>query len=169
MIEDLVKRLKDVRTKSPVLLIGRAATLFKQEYSGEIITPLNIDEYRQIVHNYDYNITNKLLVFEVFSFLSNTSLLASFLPKLNTPVILLTEDTNINNELLSACKTVIKYSTEANSALLDAVSAQTKWKEQDDKSNITKFYAMNSPELYYFKQKYKMNKYVDLFSTDNVS
>ena len=83
-----------------------------------------------------------------------------------TPTIVLSSGT-IDIDVLSSFKTVIKYSTKANSNLANSISAQKTWKEELNKSNIQSFYAKESPELYYYKNKYRMTKYIDLFSTSD--
>ena len=61
---------------------------------------------------------------------------------LNRPVIVLANDINLDLNKLSNIKTVIKYSNKSKSALRD------------------------SPELYYYKKKFSMNKYIELFSSN---
>ena len=73
---------------------------------------------------------------------------------------------NISSLLLSSVKTILKKDNDIASSLTSASEAAQKWKEEEDKSNILRFYLKESPELYYLKNKYNMTKYIDLLSTD---
>ena len=168
MIEELHDRIMNIQTKSPTLLLGDCAKVFRDNYRGEIISFNDIDTFKHIYENFNYS-CNRLIVVENFSFLIKTPFFKMFLDKVSFPIIFLAEDTEVSDELLSAMKTVVKVPYPTTSNMLGAIKAQQKWKEYEDKSNIKHFYAEESPELFYFKSKYSMSKYVDLFATDNVS
>lgn len=161
MIEELYRRLTNIETKSPVLLLGDAAKFFKQNYSGNIIKPTNINE----LINYN-NTVIKLTIFDFSSFSSNISSLNTFISNFNKPLIVLTDDINIDAKLLSSFKTIIKFSEKSKSNLSGATKALEDWSIEEDKSNFTRFLAKESPELYYYKNKFNMNKYIDLFSSE---
>lgn len=162
MTEELLKRLTNIKEKSPILLLGEAAKIFELNYSGEVITPFLIN-FEEFVQDYNYN-EDKLLVLNATSYSLDTSILRIFLNRLTSPVIILSEDTHINEKQLSEIKTIIKYSNKSKSKLNNAVEAINKWKESDNKSNINRYYAEESPELYYLRNKSTMNKYIDLLS-----
>ena len=69
----LQSRISNVENKLPIMLIGEAASLFKENYSGSIINPRNNLELCEVVNN--SKTTGKPLVFEFSSFLSDTSLI----------------------------------------------------------------------------------------------
>lgn len=159
----LQSRISNVENKLPIMLIGEAADLFRENYSGSILKPRTNLELCEVVNN--SKTTGKPLVFEFSSFLSDTSLIDCIDSYSN--LFILTEDTsNISIKLLLKIKTLVKFSEASSSKLQGAKISEEDWKVEDDKSNIAKFMAKNSPEWYYYKNKYSMTKYIDLFSSD---
>ena len=164
MIEELRHRIGNLANNSPTLLLGEAASIFKKNYTKEVIK-LNTEED---CVNFVDNGNNMFLVFDISFFLREAPFISLFFRSLKTPSIILSSDNMVDVSAYIYFKNIVKYSTPAKSNLSDSVTAQKIWKEEPDKSNIQKFYATESPELYYFKKKYSMGKYVDLLST-NVS
>ena len=159
----LQSRISNIENKLPIMLIGEAADLFRENYSGLILKPQTNLELCEVVNN--SKTTNKPLVFEFGSFLSDTSLIDCIDSYSN--LFILTEDTsNISIKLLLKIKTLVKFSEVSSSKLQGAKISEEDWKVEDDKSNIAKFMAKNNPEWYYYKNKYSMTKYIDLFSSD---
>lgn len=157
-----VLQLKLKNAKPPIMLVGDAAKLFKERSSKNIENPENEIELNRLIK--EYKIANKPLVFEFSSFLSNTSVLNCI--KEYSNLLILTEDTNLSLELLTYIRTLVKFSDKSSSKLQGAKISQEDWKVEDDKSNVLKFMAKVSPEWYYYKNKYNMTKYIDLFSSD---
>lgn len=153
MRDTLYYMLLNIEKLSPVLLLGDAARFFRERYEtkGEILSCIPKET----------PFKNRYNVFEVCSFLSNTEALED-----KTPKIILADDTNISYEILSKVKCIIKSSNKAISKLDDAKEALELWKEEDNNMTFVQYCAYNSPELYYYKNKFNMNKYIDLFSSE---
>ena len=163
MIEELQKKLSNIKDKSPVLLLNTASNIFKSNFSGKVYIINNDIEAMSFIENYDFSI-NRLTVVEIKYCISD-NILDKILDRVKFPIIVLAEDTN-NISLLFRFKTVVKFSEIAKSSLTGASKAQTIFKTVEDKSNIAKFYSHESPELYYYKMKFSMSKYIDLFSSE---
>ena len=163
MIEELQKKLSNIKDKSPVLLLNTASNIFKSNFSGKVYIINNDIEAMSFIENYDFSI-NRLTVVEIKYCISD-NILDKILDRVKFPIIVLAEDTN-NISLLFRFKTVVKFSEIAKSNLTGASKAQTIFKTVEDKSNIAKFYSYESPELYYYKMKFSMSKYIDLFSSE---
>lgn len=163
MIEELQKKLSNIKDKSPVLLLNAASNIFKSNFSGKVFIISNNIEAISFIENYDFSI-NRLTVVEIKYCISD-DILDKILDRVKFPIIVLAEDTN-NIALLFRFKTVVKFSEIAKSNLTGASKAQTIFKTVEDKSNIAKFYSYESPELYYYKMKFSMSKYIDLFSSE---
>lgn len=163
MLEELQKKLSNIKDKSPVLLLNTAINVFKSNFSGKVFAISNDIEAISFVENYDFNI-NRLTVIEI-KYCISANVLDKILDRVKFPIIVLAEDTN-NIMLLSRFKTVVKFSEIAKSNLTGANRAQTIFKTAEDKSNISKFYSYESPELYYYRMKFSMSKYIDLFSSE---
>lgn len=162
MINKLKDLLVDIQTKSPVLLLNDAAKIFEMNYSKKIIY-FN-QNFSEELNNFD---KNELIVVRVeSSFLQPTlKVLNNYLNDKHSrpPIIILSDDIQDNIKELIEVKTVIKFSNEAKSKFLPASEALEKLKSENI-INISKFYAEESPELYYLRNKSNMNKYIDLLS-----
>lgn len=157
--------------KPPFFFLGDSIKTFKQNYSRVISSPLTDYDFCSISQEVLNNYQNGLFVLELVDYFPNVELFKTFLSTCRVPLIILISENYINKfpELLSYAGTIVKGSSSAKSELLTAIQGQSKWKEEIDKSNILKFCAKESPELYYLKNKFSMNKYIDLFSIDNAS
>ena len=151
MLEELSSRLKNIRTVSPVLLLGDAAKVFRENYTGDIYTCIPKET----------PFKDRLNVFDISSFKLDTSFLEQ-----DFPIILLAEDTNLSDELLIKVKSIVKGTNKSISKLSNAKEALELWKEENSDIAFNKYCAINSPELYYYKNKFSMNKYIDLFSSE---
>ena len=159
MIEDLKNRLSNIVEKSPVLLLNEASTVFENNYSFPIpvLTP-------ELLSSFDF-ITNRLIVIRIIK--ESLDILNYFLSLCKYPVIILSNDMNIDVKYLEQIKTIIKFSSRSNSILEPAINAPSLLKVSDNKYNINKFYAEESPEYYYLKNKVNINKYIEVLSYDN--
>ena len=173
MKDELLSRLINIREKSPVLLIELAATLFREEYSKEVYTINNQEELRSLIETFSNTPYDGLLVIEDISKVYDLSVLLKFLEETKTPVILLAyrDGNNINNTILSRIKTLVKFPYgNANSNLISAREGLDLWKVEQTRQDQDRFYASESPELYYLKTrtgKYVCNtKIVELLSKE---
>lgn len=155
MLEALANELKNINRISPVLLLGDAAKVFRENYGKNNNNVIYTCIPKETPFNENIN------VFDVCSFSSDTSILESHLP-----IIILAEDTTIKNDILSKVKYIIKYSNKSISKLTNAKEALELWKEENSDVALYNYCAYNSPELYYYKNKFNMNKYIDLFSSE---
>ena len=161
MLEDLYKAIKDIKRKSPVLLLDQAAILFKENYSGQVYQMECNDDLEDFVTRFSTIDYDKLVVLDGINNITNTSLLLKFLEKVEFPLILLSirDSGNLYNTIYSRLKTVIKIPySEGKCNLTNASDAISMWNGKVDKTDIDRFYATESPELYYLK--YKSNTYV---------
>ena len=159
MIDEIRHKLINIKNLSPVLLIGDAATVFKNNYTNKIIDVTN--NVSEIISSF----IDEPSVFDVTFFSSKTSEFYDFINKIKSPVIVLTKDTNLSIDILLNIKTIIKISKNNNQNMRDSRDALQLWKDETSKS-FDEFCSSESPELYYLKNKFKMNKYINLFSTD---
>ena len=173
MKDELLRRLTNIKAKSPALLLEGAARMFREEYSKEVYTVNNQEELRSLVETFTNIPYEGLLVIEDISKVYDVSVLLKFLEEIETPVILLAyrDGFNINNTLLSRIKTLVKYPyVGANSNLISAREALDLWKVEQSRQDQDRFYANESPELYYLKlktSKYVCNtKIVELLSKE---
>ena len=173
MKEEMYRKLKGIQDKSPVLLVEKAALMFKEEYSKEIYRVENQEELKDLVERFTNTPYSGLLVIEDISNVWDMSVLLKFLEEATFPIVLLAykDGDNIGNTIISRIKTYIKYPYESvKSNLTNARDALDIWKVEQDKSNQDRFFAQESPELYYLKlktSKYKCNtKIVDLLALE---
>ena len=168
MEQEMLERLSNIREKSPALLVDRAAVLFKENYSGEIYSVETQEELKNFVETFSNMEYSGILVVEDISKVYDLSTLLKFLEEIKTPIILLAykDSANINSVILSRVKTLIKFPYDmSKSKSIPAKDAISLWNQDLDQD---KFYADESPELYYLKaksSKYVCNtKIVDLLS-----
>lgn len=173
MLESLFNRLNNISTKSPVLLIEKAALLFKENYSKEIYRVDTQEELKYLVETFTNTPYNGLLVIEDISNVYDMSVLLKFLENIDFPVILLaySDNSNITNTITSRIKTLIKIPYDSiKSNMISAREGLDLWSMEQNKSDQDKFFAQESPELYYLKlksRKFKCNtKIVDLLSME---
>jgi hypothetical protein len=174
MLEELYDRLKNIKEKSPVLLIEKAAILFKENYSKDIFRVENQQELKDVVENFTNNNYGGVLVIEDLSLVYDLSVLLKFLEESNIPIILLAlkDCDRLSGTLLSRVKTCIKIPfVSPTSNLLSARESLDLWSIEQNKGEQDRFFAQESPELYYLKLKstrFKCNtKIVELLSGGN--
>lgn len=173
MKEEMYRKLSNIKDKSPVLLVEKAALLFREEYSKEVYRVENQEELKELVESFTNTPYSGLLVVEDISNVWDMSVLLKFLEEADFPIILLAykDGANIGGTILSRIKTYIKYPYDSvKSNLINARDALDMWRVEQDKSNQDRFFAQESPELYYLKlksSKYKCNtKIVDLLAKE---
>lgn len=169
MKKELFNLLKGIRDKSPVLLVEKAALVFRENYHKEVYRVENQKELKELIEVFTNISYTGLLVIEDISRVYDLSVLLKFLEETTTPVVLLAyqDCASLGNTILSRVKTYVKapYSP-INSNLTNAKDALDLWNMEQNKSDQDRFYAQESPELYYLKTKsnrYKCNtKIVEL-------
>lgn len=173
MKEELFNRLSGIKDKSPVLLIEKAALMFKENYSKEIYRIDSQEELKNLVESFSNTPYSGLLVVEDISNVYDMSVLLKFLENIDFPIILLaySDNNNITNTIISRIKTLIKIPYDSvKSNLVGAREAIDMWNIEQNRMDQDKFFAQESPELYYLKlksRKFKCNtKIVDLLSME---
>ena len=144
--------LKNLEYSSPLLLLEDAVLIFKENYHGSIYTINSDEDLQEFIYIYSNSCNSKPVVLDGIS-----------------NIILLSIKDNISSILLSRVNTIIKETYNKDKCnLLPANEALEAWNMSVDKSDIEKFYANESPELFYLKTKseqYVCNtKIVDLLS-----
>ena len=169
MKKKLYNLLKGIRDKSPVLLVEKAALVFRENYHKEVYRVDNQKELKELVEAFTNISYTGLLVIEDISKIYDLSVLLKFLEETNTAVVLLAyqDCASISSTLLSRVKTYVKAPYyPINSNLTNAKDAIDLWNMEQNKQDQDMFYAQESPELYYLKTKssrYKCNtKIVEL-------
>lgn len=152
--KELYERLKviasNINNNSPLLLLCDASKIFKSKYTETIINC-----------NDDLNKVKNVLIINLSSFKD-----LSILKYYNLPVVFLSDDDNLSLDFMSSMKTVIKYTRKSKSNFVNSKDALQILKEGDNNISKNTFYATESPELYYYKNKFSMNKYINLFSSE---
>ncbi len=169
----MIKKLKGIKDKSPVLLVEKAALIFKEGYSKEIYHIESQEELKNLVESFTNTPYSGLLVIEDISCVWDMSVLLKFLEEATFPIILLAfkDTSSLSSTVLSRIKTYIKYPYDkVISNLTNARDALDIWRVEQDKSDQDRFYAQESPELYYLRIKstrYKCNtKIVELLAKE---
>lgn len=148
--EYIYNELKDIKGKTPILLIGGASIIFKQIYKDTIYRIENTEDAKELISNF-YNINyDKILVVEDISLLYKDSILLKLIEEIKLPLILLASEDNISIPLYSRIKKCIKlpidYNTGCNFISVKEAQIQINQDEISGKQ-LDKFLAENCPDL----------------------
>lgn len=141
--------MKNIKNKTPVLLIGGASLAFKKMYTGNIYHLENTEDIKELISSF-YGITlEKPLVIEDLSLLYRDTLLLKFIEESKIPLILLASEDNISIPLQSRIKTYIKYpSKNINCIYQKILDSQNYIIEHDlTGSDLDEYIADNCPDL----------------------
>lgn len=149
-IEYIYNEMKDIKGKTPILLVGGASFIFKQIYKDIIHRIENTDDTKELISNF-YNIEyDKPLIIEDISLLYKDSIMLKLIEEIKTPLILLASEDNISIPLYSRMKTVIKFpidnKTECNFISIKEAQIHITQEELTGRQ-LDKFLAENCPEL----------------------
>lgn len=163
-IEHIYNTMKDVTDKTPVLLVGGAAMIFKRLYKGNIYHLENTEDVKEFISNF-YGIEyNKPVVVEDLSILYRDSIILKLIEEAKLPLILLASEDNISVPLQSRIKTYIKYPADNDfgcnfTSILEAnqhiIDSELSGRELD------KYLAENCPELIALNEDMKLRKHKD--------
>lgn len=157
----LYENIKSIKSKTPLMLVGGAVTMFKKMYRGNIYKITNPDETRDFVANFYGLELDKPVVLEDISLLSYSTqfLLLKLIEEAKFPVVILTLQDKVSPIILSRIKTYIKFPLDFDTgctfmSIPDTQAELDKMIEDgkmtfDDKEGTEKFYAENCPELLY--------------------
>ena len=162
-LDYIYETLKDIKGKTPVLLIGGAMSLFKMIYKGHIYKIYNTEDAKELISNF-YNVEyNKPIIVEDISLLYRDNILLKLVEEIKLPLILLASEDNISSSLQSRVKTTIKYPKDLDfkcdfTSILDA-------QEYIDERNLSgneldSYIASHCPDLavYYKMMEVRKNK-----------
>lgn len=146
-LKAIMSKLDNARAKTPILLLSKAAELFKQYYKNNIIVFNN----RLDLNQFEANV-NTLQIIELNNVNSYIDVLIDFIDINDYYLVLLVDDKDIDKRLLSRVKVIIKspYNSDGTCAVLTPNQALDKLKTLDTSENSS-FYASYSPSLKYLK------------------
>jgi hypothetical protein len=148
--EFIYNTMKDVTNKTPILLVGGAALIFKRMYKGNIYRLENTEEVKNFISDF-YNIEyNKPIVVEDLSLLYRDSILLKLVEEIKLPLILLATEDNISVPLQSRIKTYIKYPIDLDYGCnyIPILEAQAYIDENElTGKELDKYIAENCPDL----------------------
>lgn len=146
-LKAIMSKLDNARAKTPILLVSKAAALFKQYYKNNIV----VFNTRLDLNQFDAP-TNTLQIIELNNIDGYIDLLLNFIDMNDYYLVLLIDEKDIDKRLLSKVKVVIKspYNGEGSCAILTPNQAIDKLKTLDTPEDNS-FYASYSPSLKYLK------------------
>lgn len=155
-----------IKESSPVLLIGKAVTMFKGAYKGNIFELKNTDDVKTFISEYAGILFPKPVVISDIGYLHQTAafLLLKYVEESKSPIILLSTTDNVSSILLSRVKRIVKFPVNENSdnTLMSVGDAfNIVYKEDSKPVDKIQFYAENCPMLYKLEKDIPYNKYRD--------
>lgn len=162
-IEYIYNILKDIKGKTPVLLVGSAGFLFKRLYKGRINRIENTEDAKELISTY-YDIEyDKPVVIEDISLLYRDSILLKLVEEIKLPLILIASEDNISVPLQSRIKTYIKYPNDLNIECKNQGILETQQYIDENElqgKELDKYLADNCPilALHYDSMKMRKNK-----------
>lgn len=160
--EEVIKFMSKIKGRTPILLIGKSARIFRNIYSGRIYNLKNEDDMQDI-YNMNISKITKAVVLDDLSQLYNDENLLKLIEESTLQLILLASKDNLSEVLMSRCKSILKLPELAiekckyikeNSAL-SSVNSMTNLEEAEV------FICNNCPQLLYDKNRTKQFKYRD--------
>ena len=142
-----------IKETCPVLLIGKAVSIFKRMYKGVIQELRSADDVREFVAEYTGIFSSQPVVISDLSNLTEnaTFLLLKLVEEAKFPAIVLSSQDSVNGIILSRIKRIIKFPDDSNtnnSLLSIAEASELLESNESFKNNKIKFYAENCPQLY---------------------
>ena len=163
-IEYIYSVMKEVKDKTPILLVGGAAFIYKRLYKGNIYRLYDTSDVKELISNF-YNVEyNKPLVIEDLSILQKDSLLLKMIEESKIPLIFLASEDNISIPLQSRMKTYIKFPKDNDFGcnFISIKDAET-YIEENELSGLEldKYLAENCPDLAMLYRDVRTKKYKD--------
>lgn len=175
-LDTLIDKLSNIREKTPMLLLEKASTIFRNNYRGEIYSIEGVDAARELVEKFYGLPIDKLIVISLDNITYTNKTLSIMLKFIedsiyNNLVFLSSEDI-ISSTFMSRIKYIVKipFNKGANNKLLSASEAQSYYntirKHGNRDRSIDMIFAEESSDLYhyyYITQKYILkSKYISL-------
>ena len=153
-----------IQETCPVLLVGKAVSLFKKMYKDPIRELKNTEDVKEFVSEYTGISSPKPVVISDIGYLQPQTafLLLKLVEESKFPVILLSTNDKVDSILLSRVKRVIKFPMDeiTNNNLIPISDAFAQvYGDEKKVVNKIKFYAENCPQLYKLESEIPYNKY----------
>lgn len=103
----VIQFMNSIKGRTPILLLAKAAKIFKDIYSGRIYNIKNEDDVLDI-NNMNISKLNKAVVVEDISSLYTDEDILKLIEESNLQFILLAYKDNLSETLMSRCKSVLK-------------------------------------------------------------
>lgn len=163
-LEYIYNMMKEVKGKTPILLVGNAAFMFKRLYKGHIYRIENTEDAKEFISNF-YGIEyNKPIVVEDISLLYRDSILLKLVEEIKLPLILLASEDNVSVPLQSRIKTYIKFPVDNDFGCTFApiLEAQQYITENElTGKELDKYIAENCPDLAIINKQMETRKNKD--------
>lgn len=161
--EYIYETMKDVKDKTPILLIGGASIIFKKLYRGNIYQVYNTEELKEFLLEFYNTIYDKPIVLEDISSISKDSILLKFVEETTIPLILLASRDNLSLPLHSRIKTIVKLPLEPSSCNFTSILEAHEYITNNDLTGdeLDKYLADNCPKLALAYDSMKNRKYKD--------
>lgn len=154
-----------IKETSPVLLVGKAVSLFKTMYKDPIRELKNTADVREFMSEYTGKVLSKPVVISDLGYLQKQTafLLLKLVEEAKFPVILLSTEDKVDSILLSRVKRVVKFpvNEKTDNKLISISDAFNQVYGESDKKIMDKlsFYAENCPQLYKLESEIPFNKH----------
>ena len=163
-LEYIYNIMKEIKDKTPILLLGSAGIIFKQIYKGPIIRIENTEEAKELIATYSDVDYNKPLVIEDIGSLYRDSILLKLIEEIRIPLILISLKDSLSVPLYSRMKTVVKLPLDQDTScnFIDMKSAVQYINQENLEGYVLdKYLAENCPELLFTYNRIKKCKNKD--------
>lgn len=160
--DEVIKFMSNIKGRTPILLIGKAANIFKKIYSNRIYN-LKCEEDLQDINNMNISKITKAIVIEDLSLVYNDEDFLKLVEESTLQLILLASKDNLSEILMSRCKSILKipeleidkcnYIKEASA--LSTINSMSSVEEAEV------FLCNNCPQLIVDKNRTRQFKYKD--------
>lgn len=164
-IEEIIKVLNPgtISQNSPVLLIGKAVSLFKRMYKDPIRELKNTADVKEFIEEYAGKSFPKPVVISDIGYLQKQAafLLLKLVEEAKFPVIILSTEDKVDSILLSRIKRIVKFPLDenTNNKMMDISLAYNEVYEEKKVMNKMKYYAENCPQMYKLENDVPYSKY----------
>lgn len=161
--DEVINFMKEIDGRTPILLIGKAAYIFKRIYRGRIYQMNNLDDI-EIINNMNIAKLNKVVTLFDVSFMTNTENMLKLVEETSCRLILLASRDNLPETIISRCKNILKIPF-AESKELNLIKKKDAYNmlanSEDTLDEKTLFIAENRPSLMLDLEDTKELRYKD--------
>lgn len=105
--DTVINFMINIKGRTPILLISKAAKIFKSIYSGRVYNIKNEEDIKSI-ENMNISKINRAIIIEDLSSLYNDEDLLKLIEESKLQLILLAYRDNLSDTLVSRCKSILK-------------------------------------------------------------